>query len=80
MRHKKFFPVNLYNLLKDKQISHERFAFLIDISPRTVYDYLSGVKFPRIETLIKIADFLNVTLDSLFEENKTKYNPRDVNR
>lgn len=66
MRDKKYFSVNLYNFIKKAEISNERFAFLIGVSPRTVYDYLSGKKYPSIETLIVIADFFDVSLDKLF--------------
>ena len=72
VRHKNHFSFNLYKILKDKQISHERFAFLIGVSPRTVYDYLSGIKFPRVETLLNIANLLKVSLDSLFEEHEIR--------
>ena len=71
MRHKNSFSLNLYNLLKDKQISYEEFAFLINVSTRTVYNYLSGIKFPKIETLIRIADVLKISLDRLFETNSS---------
>ena len=45
--------------------TYESFAEEIGVSPRIVYDYESGVKHPRLETLVSIANALRVTVDSL---------------
>lgn len=45
--------------------TQKQMAELIGITPRSYQRYESGEREPNIETLIQIADFFSITLDSL---------------
>jgi len=59
------FANNLRKLRKERGLTIEEFAFQIDKSPRLIYDYESDLKFPSLDTLIEIAEFLGVEIDSI---------------
>ncbi len=59
------FGENLRRIRIEKGFTIEDFAFEIEKSTRLIYDYESGLKFPKLETLIVIATVLDVTLDSI---------------
>ena len=59
------FGINLWNLRREKGLTVEKFAELIDKSPRLIYDYESGLKYPSLDTLILIATVLSVSTDSI---------------
>jgi transcriptional regulator with XRE-family HTH domain len=56
---------NLLRLRKEHKLSREKFAELIDISSRIVYDYEDGFKTPSLDTLVRIANLYGVTLDDI---------------
>ena len=62
------FGVNLRKFRTDRGYTIEWFAALIDKSPRLIYDYEDGFKFPRLETIIEIANALGVSVDSLLRK------------
>lgn len=59
------FPENLRQARLQKGWTYEKFAEEVGVTPRIVYDYESGLKFPRLGTLVVIANSLRVTVDSL---------------
>lgn len=59
------FGENLRRIRIEKGFTIEDFASEIEKSTRLIYDYESGLKFPKLETLIVIATVLDVTLDSI---------------
>ena len=59
------FADNVRRLRIEKGYTIERFAELIDKSPRLIYDYESGLKYPSLDTLILIATVLSVSTDSI---------------
>lgn len=59
------FGCNLKRTMKEKNYTIEKLAEDLDVSPRVVYDWISGLKFPRFERAIHISYILKVSLDSL---------------
>ena len=58
-----------------KQLTQEQLAELVDLSPMHVSVIERGVKLPKLETLINIANVLNVSADVLLQDvvhNQTK--------
>lgn len=58
--------LNLYKFRKEAGFTIENLAWEIGVSSRVVYDYESGKKKPSLETAVKIATVLNITMDCLF--------------
>ena len=51
-----------------KQLTQEQLAELVDLSPMHVSVIERGVKLPKLETLINIANVLNVSADVLLQD------------
>jgi putative transcriptional regulator len=59
---------NIQNILKEKGINAYKMSKDIEISHSNLYDILNGKNDnPRIRTIKKIADYLNVTVDELLK-------------
>ena len=56
---------NLMILMYDKRVSSEELAKEIDVSPSMISKIINGVKVPSLPKLMKIAEYLGVTLDEL---------------
>ena len=77
---------NLYNkvkeLCRDKNITQKQLADIIGINQNTIKTWEN--KLPNSETLVKIADYFNVTTDYLLgrSSNKllTRKNERDIQK
>ena len=52
-------------LLDLKEIKKQELADAINLNPATISNYISGKRNPDVDTLKKIADFFNVSLDYL---------------
>ncbi len=64
---------NLSKLRKEKGFTQEGLARKADISYHTLLKIEGGgIRNPRIETVIKLADALGVSLDRLVEKSKKK--------
>lgn len=63
----KNFGRNLYIALFDKKMSRKELAEKVGVSQQLISCYVSGDRSPSTETLIKIADALGVTVDSLIK-------------
>ncbi len=50
-------------LRKTKGITQSKLAALLNVSPSMISQYESGIRSPKIETLQKIADALEVSVD-----------------
>jgi len=59
------FKEQLAKIKKEQSLTISQIADGIGVSSRTVDYYLFGDKKPSITTLIKLADFLNCSLDYL---------------
>lgn len=56
---------NINNLMKDRRIKQKQLADFLGVSRSAVYKYQEGKAEPNIETLIKLADYFDVSLDYL---------------
>lgn len=63
------FPARLKELRTKKQVPQQTLADLLGISTRALRFYEDGSREPKIEGLIKLADFFDVTLDYLVGRN-----------
>ena len=62
---------NLATLRKEKDLTQEGLARKADISFHTLVKLESGgIKNPKIETVVKLAKALGISLDELIEQNK----------
>lgn len=59
------FPETLRALRESRGLTQVRLAELIDVSPRVYNRWETAAAAPRLDTLVKIADILSVTLDEL---------------
>lgn len=58
---------NLKKIRKEKNITQIRLSIAAEVSQETISAYESGKAMPSAETLIKIADFLNISIDYLLD-------------
>ena len=61
------FAENLKQLRKEKQLSQEELAELLDVSRQAVSKWEQGIGYPEVEKLLLLSSKLNVSLDSLME-------------
>lgn len=62
---------NLVRLRKERGLSQEKLARIADISYNTLIKLeTEGIKNPRIETVIKLANALGVSIDELTSHKK----------
>lgn len=61
----KNFGRNLYIALYDKDMSRKELSEKVGVSQQLISCYVNGDRSPSTATLIKIADALGVTVDSL---------------
>ena len=62
---------NIRNLREDRNIKQTELAEYLNITQTTYSKYELGKINISIETLIKLADFYDVSLDYLVDRNKT---------
>ena len=67
---KDIYGSNLKLALKASGMTIEEFAEKVDVSPRMVYDWLWGIKLPRLERAIVISCVLGVSIESLAKPRK----------
>ena len=63
------FAENLKQLRKEKCLSQEELAELLDVSRQAVSKWEQGLGYPEVETLLILSGKLNVSLDSLMSTN-----------
>ena len=56
---------NLRLLRTQKQLSQQKLADILHISQQSVYKYENGVTTPDFETLMRMADFFDTSIDYL---------------
>ena len=59
------FAENLKQLRKDKQLSQEELAEILDVSRQAVSKWEQGIGYPEVEKLLLLSSKLNISLDSL---------------
>lgn len=61
--------MNLENIRKEKQVTQLKLAKSLKVDQSTVSKWEKGITSPSIQTLKKIAQVLNCTVDDLINEN-----------
>ena len=61
------FAKNLKQLRKEKQLSQEELAEILDVSRQAVSKWEQGIGYPEVEKLLLLSRELSVSLDSLME-------------
>ncbi len=69
MNIKKELGEKIKRLRKNKNLTQEQLAELIDISPRNLSGIELGINYPKAETLEKIITALEVNIDELFSND-----------
>jgi len=59
--------MNLKKIRNEKNITQIRLSIAAEVSQETISAYESGKAMPSVDTLIKIADFLDVSIDYLLD-------------
>lgn len=67
MNIKKQLGEKIKRLRKEKHLTQEQLAEIIDIAPRNLVNIETGVNFPKADTLEKILIALNATMSELFD-------------
>ena len=62
----------------EKKITQNEIANILDVSPATVSKYESGSLEPNIESLKRLAELFDVTIDMLLKEDNELFNISDV--
>lgn len=70
--------MRLSEIRKEKNISQLKMALDLNVSQNTISRYETGEREPDLKMLIRIADYLNVSLDYLLERS-AKNNWRENN-
>ena len=74
------FAENLKQLRKERQLSQEDLAEILDVSRQAVSKWEQGIGYPEVEKLLLLSSKLRVSLDSLMEtEIAEKSNPQIQN-
>lgn len=71
------FGKNLMKLRKARNLTRQAFADALQLPVTTVAGYETAGREPKFSTLIKIADFFNVTVDNLIRENNIAFKTAD---
>lgn len=70
---------NLKKYRKEKGITQIRLSIAAEVSQETISAYESGKALPSAETLIKLSDFLNVSIDFLLDRTDNPLINKTVN-
>jgi transcriptional regulator with XRE-family HTH domain len=62
---KDVFPQRLTELMKSNNVKVADMSKHLNISKKSIYNFMKGVIYPSAETLSKIADYLGVSIDYL---------------
>lgn len=57
--------IHLKQLRKQHKLSQQKLADILHISQQSIYKYENGITTPDLETLIRMADFFNTSIDYL---------------
>jgi len=63
--HMEKFAERLKQLRSARKMTQTRLAQLLEVSPRVYNRWENGIATPHLDTVVRIADILNVTLDEL---------------
>lgn len=63
--------MTILKIRKDKKMTQEEFAKLFNVTRQTVSNWENEKSYPDLQTLIKISDMFEISLDSLMKGDKT---------
>ncbi len=66
------FAENLKQLRKEKQLSQEELADILDVSRQAISKWEQGMGYPEVEKLLLLSSKLNISLDSLMATEITQ--------
>lgn len=69
----------ILEIRKENKLSQEEFSELFNVTRQTVSSWENSKSYPDIETLVKISDKFNISLDILLKENKDMITSIDKN-
>lgn len=64
------FKAVLYDLRKSRNITQDELAQALHVSRSTIANYEQGTREPNFETLEKIADYFNVSMSELLDDDQ----------
>ncbi len=67
-----YFAENLKQLRKEKQLSQEELAEILDVSRQAVSKWEQGIGYPEVEKLLLLSSKLNISLDHLMATEVTQ--------
>lgn len=74
------FADNLIQLRKEKQLSQEEMAEMLDVSRQAISKWEQGMGYPEVEKLLLLSSKLNISLDSLMStEIAREFVPKNTN-
>lgn len=62
---------NIQKIRKEAQMSQEDFADMFHVSRQTISNWENSKSYPDLETIVKISDSFNISLDILLKEDLT---------
>jgi len=71
--------MKLKELREKLKISQRQLAIKLNVSPQNLNRYETGINEPNIQTLCKLADFFNVSIDELVERETENVNLKFIN-
>ena len=74
------FYKRLKELRKEQCLSQDKLAELLNVSRQSYSRYENGISEPELNTIVKIADIFNVSLDYLLCRTNNKYNLNMLNK
>ena len=63
--------MTILKIRKDKKMTQEDFAKLFNVTRQTVSNWENEKSYPDLQTLIKISDMFEISLDTLMKRDKT---------
>ena len=60
----------IVTIRKERKMSQEDFAELFNVTRQTISSWENSKSYPDIETIVKISDKFNISLDILLREDK----------
>lgn len=74
-----FYLKKLKDFRKSKEISQEEMSKILNLGSTTYKNYENNITEPSIGTLVKLADYFNVSLDELVGRNSEILNLKFLN-
>ncbi len=71
------FSNNLKKYCNMKKIKPADIARLLDVSTATTTRWFNGINFPTVERIIKICEYLDCSINDLFDDGKGEYSDEE---